>query len=330
MHRPMNEQLSLFIEENTLFNGGVQQLMDMDFKGCIKTLEYYRKLYPWGRSVDRERDMCLFWIERLGETAALHCDPEEGERRYRAWLEFEEIFGYPWPDHGIERPFGVRYFSCVAKGLESCGHGRGPRLPAGTPMGLIYLRAGRPERAVALLQSLIETEEEDARAYGYLGDAFVSRGDTATARICYLKAFTLGPREVDVEHLLDTEVRDRLRDLAQQESVQGDSLGWFAAMGMLEGLFEPAVVRDVEDLRSWRRRYERLLEAQEREQDPALVPRLFAHALVLSEHARTLGLTRDFDLVDVRRRMKEWRPDLFSLYMEGLGERTSRSKVRFL
>jgi len=325
----MNEQLSLFVEENTLFNNGVQQLLDMDFKGCMDTLEHYRRLYPWGRSVERERDMCLFWIERVGETTAGHGDPAEAERRYRAWLEFEERFGYPWPDHGIEPAFGVRYFSLVAKGLDSAGHGRTARLPGGTPTGLICLRGGRAEKAIASLPALIAGEGEDARAYGYLGDAFVMAGDRRTARICYLKAFTLGPGEVDVEHLLDTEVRDCLRDLAQEEKVQGDPLGWFPTMAVLEGLFDPAMVRDVEELRTWRRRYERLLEAEERERGPALVPRLFAHALILSENASAMGLTGDFDLVEVRRRMKEWRPDLFSLYMEGLGERASRREARF-
>jgi tetratricopeptide (TPR) repeat protein len=320
----MHEQLSLFMEENTLFNRGVQQLLDMDFKGCIKTLEHYEEIYPWGHSVKREKEMCNFWLERLGETTEFSGDPVEAERRYHLWLAFEEMFGYPWPDHGVERLFQRSYFSRVAEGLESGGHASRPRLPEGTPTGVVFLRAGRPQEAIALVHALIAGDGAHSRSYAYLGDAFHLMGDKRSARVCYLKAFALSPRDVDVERLLDTEVRGLLRELEDEEMVGGDPLGWFATVAVLEGLFDPVIVKDVEDLRVWRAGYERLIEDWERGQDPALVPTLFAHGLILSENADALGLTFDFDLVDVRRRMKGWHPDLFALYMERLSRKTSR------
>ena len=320
----MHEQLSLFIEENTLYNSGLQQLLDMNFRGCLKLLEQYRSLYPWGRSIEREMEMCLFWLERLGETTGFNGDPGEAERRYRMWLAFEEKFGYPWPAHGVEELFERSYFSRVAEGLQSGGHAARPRLPEGTPTGLVFLRAGRPQEAIASLQALIAGDGAHAGSYAYLGDAFYLMGDRRSARVCYLKAFALSPRDVAVERLLDTEVRGLLRELEHEEMAGGDPLGWFATVAVLEGFFDPLIVKDVEDLRVWRAGYERLLDDWERERDPALVPTLFAHGLILSENAGALGLTFDFDLVEVRRRMKAWHPDLFALYMERLSRKRSK------
>ena len=57
----MAEQLSLFGDENTLFNTGLQQLLEMDFGGCLETLERYRKMFPWGRDTGKEM-VILVWL----------------------------------------------------------------------------------------------------------------------------------------------------------------------------------------------------------------------------------------------------------------------------
>ncbi|MEW6664410.1 MAG: hypothetical protein AB1512_04210 [Thermodesulfobacteriota bacterium] len=316
----MNEQLSLFVDENTLFNKALERLLDMDFKGCMESLAHYARLYPWGRSIERERDMCVFWLDCLGERPADEWGPEEAERRYRVWLKFEERFGYPWPDHEIEKHFGERYFSRIAKGLDGHAPGSPVRLPDGTPTGLIYLRGGAVAKAIASLQRLVAVDREDAGAYGYLGDAFALSGDLTAARACYLKAFAINSEEVDIHHLLDREAKDRLGELDQDERAEGDPVGWFPSIAILEGFFEPVAAADVDEVKTWRKRYERLLEAQAGNGDPSLIPRLFAHALILAENGRTLGLTGDFDLIEVRRKMKAWRPDLFASYMARLEE----------
>lgn len=62
----MPEQLSLFGDENTLFNTGVKQLFEMDFGGCVETLARYFKLFPWGRKPEKEISISEFWLENLG------------------------------------------------------------------------------------------------------------------------------------------------------------------------------------------------------------------------------------------------------------------------
>ena len=62
----MSEQLSLFSDENTLFNTGLQRLFEMDFRGCLETLEHYFTLFPWGRETSKETMISKFWLEKLG------------------------------------------------------------------------------------------------------------------------------------------------------------------------------------------------------------------------------------------------------------------------
>ena len=235
----MGEQLSLFVEENTLFNIAVKQLLDMDFRGCKETLQSYHKQFPWGRDTSWEVAMAEFWLQRFGEVNWDHVDAAEAERGYQLWLEFEANFGHPWPEHGIEQLFQVQYFSQLVEGLRLSGHGEVPKLSGGTPTGLVYLLAGRIDASITSLQALIASEPENARAYGYLGDAYILRRDLQTARLCYQEAFGLAPKQVDLGHLRDKELKERLEGVETDERIDGDLLGWFPTSGKLHGRASP-------------------------------------------------------------------------------------------
>ena len=97
------EQLTLFGEENTLFNAGVLQLLEMDFSGCLETLERYARLFPWGQDTSRKMAVAGFWLERLGRANWTDLDAADTERRYQLWPEFEETFDHPLPEQSIER-----------------------------------------------------------------------------------------------------------------------------------------------------------------------------------------------------------------------------------
>jgi len=325
----MAEQLSLFVEENTLFNSGTEQLLDMDFTGCKKTFQSYARLFSWGRDVSQEMGMAEFWIERLGEKNWDHVEETEALRIYEIWLEFEERFGHPWPEYGIEHLFQERFFSQLVDGLDKSGHSETPKLSGRVPRGFFYLLAGRLDAAVTSLQTLIAVDPEDAKAHGYLGDAFLLGGDIPTARECYRRAFALAPSGVDIKHLCDSELKIRMEDLEADERFDGDSLGWFPTVAKLEGLFEPLIIIDMEHLRYWLQRYQCLLDIYNKDREPAHIPRLFYHAMVLSDNASALEFLRDVDLIEIRQNMREWQSDLFAWHMENLGERESRSKARF-
>jgi hypothetical protein len=92
----MMEQLGLFGDENTLFNTGVQRFLDMDFGGCLDTLERYHKLSPWGQNARQETAMAEFWLTKLGGATWIEIDFAEAERRFRLWLEFGEPTALEW------------------------------------------------------------------------------------------------------------------------------------------------------------------------------------------------------------------------------------------
>jgi len=317
----MAEQLSLFGDENTLFNTGLEQFFEMDFGRCLETLGRYRKLFPWGRDTGKAIAISKFWLEKLGSADRINIEPAEAERRHHLWLEFEETFGHSRREDSIERDFQVQYFSQIAAGLDKSEYSEAARLPGGTPFGLIYLLAGRPDPAIASLQVLIAAEPGDGRIYGYLGDAYALRGDLRTARICYREAFAMGPDQVDIAHLHDRELRERLEALQHDEMFDGDPVGWFPVVAQLEGCFEQRIFRELEEIKEWLKQYLQLLKIYGRDGDKAHVPRLFYHAMVLSDNASIMRFIKKVDLIEVRQRMKEWHQDLFAFYMRELEKR---------
>jgi len=312
----MAEQLSLFAEENTLFNIGTQRLLKLDFAGCLETLGRYRKLYPWGRDVSSVIEMASFFGTKLVKETGRAVDPKEGERRYRIWREFEAAFGYPWRTDSIEEKLQVQYFSMLTDGLISGGYSEMAVLPDGTPVGLIYLLARRTKEAVSSLQASIRDKPNNAATYGYLGDAYFLLGDVRRARRCYLEAFAVEPTEVDLTRLQDVEIKELLNGLAEEEEFDEDPIAWFPVAAQLEEIFERRVSTDLEDLDRWVTRYLELLEGYKKHEDGASIPRLFYHAMVLSDNAQMMKNVKKMDLLEIRRNMKKWQPVLFARYMK--------------
>ncbi len=313
----VEEQLPLFLEENTLLNAAIQDFLNLEFRRCKERLQKYQRLYPWGKNVGLEITMAEFWIEKLGDSHWQCIDGAEAERRIEIWLKFEDLFGYPWPEKSFEENFRLHYFGRLAKDLDESGGGAAAKLGNGTCTGLVYLRAGRLDDAIASLHRLIAIEPENARAYGYLGDAYVGMNDLLKGRIFYQMAFALGPEKLDLKHLGDKEVKDQLRSLEGDERVYGDPLGWFPAIARIEGLFEPLRFTRPNELMNWIRRYQRLRDMYVQERECGLKSRLFYHAMVLSDNVSRRG---EIERAEVRQKMRELHPPLFTAYMEKIRE----------
>ena len=308
----MEQQLSLFIEENTLINTAHQQLLRLEFRSSRKKLQSYQRLYPCGKSVGREIAIAEFWIEKLGDAEWDAIAGDETEKRVELWLAFEDQFGYPWAENSLEQLLRERYFAALAKSLDAVWKG----VPG--KIGFIYLGAGRPDEAIRSLGELVMAEPENGMAYGYLGDAYLMKNELLRARRFYQMAFVLGPEEVDLKHLADTNVREHLKFLEDDERIDGQRLRWFPAIGRIEGLFDPLLFKNRNELKNWVRRYQSLLEEYEKGGQFGVVPTLFCHAMILSDNA--VGSFAEIALADIRKKMKECHPSLFAAYMEGLQE----------
>jgi tetratricopeptide (TPR) repeat protein len=314
----MPEQLSLFAEENVTFNTGIQQLLGLDFAGCLETLGRYRKLFPWGWDVSSEVGMATFLHARLADANWVSVDPVEARKRYQVWQEFERAFGYPWKTGSIGEKLQIRFFSRLVDGLCSDSSPEVTRLPDGMPVGLLYVLARRPKEAIRALEASLREKPNDASAYGYLGDAYFLLDDIRQARVCYREAFAMEPMEVDLERLQDVELKGLLHLLGDDEEIGGSPMEWFPVVARLEGLFEPCVLSDLADLGQWITRYQELLENQEKEGSGRLVPKLFYYAMALSDNPNMMKHVNHMDLPAIRRHMKRWHPALFGKYMRQL------------
>lgn len=314
----MAEQLSLFGEENTLFNKGVQQLLEMNFSASLETMERYGKLFPWGRDVSSLKEMITFFQGHLGQLTWTRLDPDEAERRYQIWLEFEAGFGGPWSGDAIEERLQARYFSRLIDSLAAGGYLGQTKLPAGTPFGLLYLLARKTDAAITILQDLIAIDSKNARARGYLGDAYLLYGDLRTARIYYREAFVIAPDQVDLKRIQDNELKEYLDDLREDDDHDGEVLAWFSVRAHLEGIFERRIFRDLDHLKYWLDGYLGLVEDQRKQNNARLVPQLFYYAMVLSDNAPMLEYIESIELLKIRQKMKELHPGLFSRYMSVL------------
>jgi hypothetical protein len=139
------------------------------------------------------------------------------------------------------------------------------------------------------------------------------------ARICYREAFSMAPHQVDFQRLKDREIKERIEDPGEREELDGDTFDWFPVRAQLDGIFEPRVLRDLDSLKHWLNRYLNLLKAYRNQEDKAIIPRLFYHAMVLSDNAEMLQHVKKANLVEIRQMMKTWQPALFARYMRLLG-----------
>jgi len=317
----MTEQLSLFGDENTQFNEGMQQLLEMDFSRCLETMDRYGRLFPWGREVRRVMELADFWKGRLGKIAWRHIGAAEAEQVFQFWVEFEDAFGYPWPRDTLEDQFQKRYFSKLLSHTASGWEAQTTKLPGGMPLGLLYLLAQRSDSAIVALQNLIASEPGNAMAYGYLGDAYFLRGDLKTARICYREAFVMEAEKVDLKRLQDRELKGKLEEFLAHGSFGSDAMAWFPVEAQLDGFFEPRKFRDLEEVKAWLKLYLDLSKAHGKSKDQALVPRLFYHGMTISDNASMMGFIKKVDLPGVRAKLKEWHPVLFARHMAQLEKR---------
>jgi tetratricopeptide (TPR) repeat protein len=313
------EQLSLFGGENTAYNRAMGHLLDLRFAEAVTAFMGYARSFPWGRGVDREIAMAEFWMTRTGAGAWNPARAEDPEAVLRLWLEFEEAFGHPWDRDGMEAGLQKAVFSRLAAGLAGRDGDMGHALSNGTPVGLIFLRAGWMEEAVFRLQALVRAEPEHARGYGYLGDALMGRSDRERAMTCYHRSLALDPEALDRDHLLCADLARELKDFGSRPGQGGDrDPAWFPAVARLEGVFHPLRARDLDEMRLWHARFQRLVHGGGPLERARRDPGIFVHGMVLSDNASLAAHVPGLDIVEVRKVMRRIDEDLFLRHMEQL------------
>ncbi|MDP6180666.1 MAG: hypothetical protein QGG48_12315 [Desulfatiglandales bacterium] len=112
-------------------------------------------------------------------------------------------------------------------------------------------------------------------------------------------------------------MKDHIDDLREDEDHDG-VLAWFSVRALLEGIFERWVFQNLDDLKFWLDSHLNLLKAYRKKNTLGLVPRLFYHAMVLSDNSPMMKFVKKVELPEIRQKMKEWHPALLAKRMREL------------
>src|SRR5208337_3371891 len=190
-------------------------------------------------------------------------------------------------------------------------------LPGNIPPGYLLLQAGRYDEAIRSLQDCIPGMPRCAPLYGWLGDAYLLRGDLTVARQCYREACFIDPAAVDWRHIEDADLKELKQDiLLEYDFDPGAALEWLPSHARIEGLFERKPVRLNDGLKEMVDDYLATEKAWTKENSPRIAAKLFLRGMVLCENRESLKFIKTIDTIQVRRTMKKANPGLFAEFLE--------------
>ena len=345
------EQISLFDEPYTLLNGGVAALKALRLTEAREKFREYgeRKLYNDSGDAEVYLELTVFLHEGLAgiDRAA----PDAPGHLWRLWKAFEKHAAtMKIPGAGLLSDLQCVCFSMATTDMENLGIAEAPWFEDGLPTGLLHLEAGACDRAIASLQTCIPTSADNASVYGYLGDAYLLRGDTEVARRCYLEACLVNPVGIDWGHLKDeallslrATLRDEFREGGNEDngiSTGGDfrkedsgaagpwrddsltlALAWLPAHAYTTGLFKPKIIRLKDEFTAFLDDFQILEKRYRKDNSAQIGASLFFRAIILCDNETSLRLIKGMDFADIRRQMKEIHPELFTDYLRVIKER---------
>jgi tetratricopeptide (TPR) repeat protein len=317
----MGEQLSLFNDEYTLLNSGVLELTRLDLDEAKKTFQCYREMWKDSDDIDCEVKLADFLIRGFAN-APNNC-PDEPAYLYELWLSFEDyVKSIGFESENIILGIKNSFFPKVLASIDRWNLTDTPYLSDNIPIGYVYIQAGQYNLAVKSLQACILATPDNAASYGYLGDAYMLRDEPEVARRCYLEACLINPADIDWDHMKDGNLL-KLKDQLVETFDMNETLAseWLPSYACIQGLFKPKMIKFNEELKKFVYEYLALRKTYLKEPTPDLEPRLFIRAIILCDNEPFMKLIKGIDFIDVRRRMKDINPSLFSEYLKYVEKR---------
>ena len=310
------EQLSLFEDKYVLLNMGAKALVNLNLEEAKEAFQRYRDIYRDGNAVDGKLKLADFLIE--GMEHAPSPGPDEPAYLYTLWMSFEK-YAKSLEDEA-QRILPIikdSFFRKLVEAIDRSGISDAPYLSDTVPLGYVYMQAGRFDRAVESLQASLLAVPDNAAVYGYLGDAYVCRGEMEVARRCYLEACLINPEDIDWRHLKDMELTALKEHLMEVSGMDDASvIGWLPCHAYLRGIFKPKKIRLKEELKSFVDGYLNLRKEYAQDSAVDVTPKLFIRAIVLCDNEGFLKFIRGINFIDIRRHMKELNPALFARYLK--------------
>ena len=310
------EQLPLFEDKRVLLNRGILELTRLNLNEAKKAFEEYKAVYRREDDVDAEIRLADFLMKGFAEAPGT-C-PEEPAYLCGLWVSFEdyvESLGFQYGN--IISDIKSSFFRKALEVIKRCDLDNAPFLSDSIPTGYVYIQAGRYDEAIRALQDCIPVTPNNAAVYGYLGDAYMLRGELTVARQCYQEACLINPGDIDWSHIKDMallELRNQL--IRERNSDSSLAVEWLPSYACIQGLFKLRTIKLNQGIKEFVEEYLALRKAFFKKQTPELKAKLFFRGIVLCDNEPLLRFVKRISFIDVRRLMKEVNPTLFSKYLK--------------
>ena len=317
------EQLPLFEDKRVLLNRGILELIRLNLNEAVKAFEDYKALYRKDDDVDSELKLADFLMK--GFAGAPERPAEEPAHLCRLWASFEDYTESLRYEHkNITSDIKSSFFHKVVKTINRFDLADSPFLSDTIPTGYVYIQAGQYDQAIKALQACIPVTPHNAAIYGYLGDAYMLRGDADVARQCYREACLIDPAGIDWGHIKDKALLQLRDQLIKEYSLDNSlPLEWLPSYAYIQGLFKPKIIKLNHGIKELVDEYLGLRKTFFKEETPDLKAKLFFIGMILCDNEPLLRFVKRISFIEVRRLMKEVNPALFSRYLryiEGIKE----------
>ncbi len=327
----IGEQLLLFQDQDMLFNRGVLELARLNLEAARAAFDRYEELYHDGDAIDPQRKLTDFLIESF--SGVPDSCPEKPAHIYGVWTSFKT---YVESGHSLGSTLLTEmkysFFKKIREAIEECSLTDPFYIADEIPVGYVYIQLKEYSLAIQSLQACIRATPDNAAIHGYLGDAYILRGemgDTAAARQCLLEASLIDPLGIDWPHIKDAALLELKDQIIEEHDLEEPlALEWLPSYAYVTGIFEPKTIKPNEGLGEFVDEYLNIKRAYEREQTAGLKARLFLRSMILCDNEDSLRYIKGIDFMDIRRVMKDVNPELFRTYLDFV-ERRNRSRVKW-
>lgn len=323
----IGEQLLLFQDRDMLLNRGVLELARLNLDAAKDAFNRYLELYHDMDAIDRETKLTDFLIKGLSQIPD-SC-PERPAYLYRLWESFETFLqSVGFVKENIVSEIKYSFFREIREALEQCDLTDAPYIFDTIPTGYVYMQLKEYSLAIQSLQACIPETPDNAAAYGYLGDAYMMRGepgDIDVSRQCYLEACLTDPGEIDWRHIKDLTLLELRDQIIEKHNLEGSlALEWLASHAYIEGIFKPKTLKLNDGLKEFVDDYLKIRKAYDKEHASDLKARLFIRSMILCDNEESLKFIKRIDFMDIRGLMKDINPDLFRRYLKWIESRNRR------
>jgi len=236
------EQIPLFLEDHVLANTADADLAVLRLSEAIDGYRTYTEFYGADADITRKRKLAEFM--RDGFDRIQFADRDCPDDLCELWDAFEhEARDQGLRQDGLLPDIRKSFFQHAADVLTRHHADNLPGAGNRFPAGYVFMQAGNCEQAIHTLRARIASDPDNARFYGYLGDAFYLGGNISTAGQCYFQACLIDPAALDWRHMQNHELL-LLRQELMEDHDGHDANGevWIAVQAYLRGLIFPRVI----------------------------------------------------------------------------------------